>query len=148
MLTVWPSGTGELPLVKDWIASSNARVVHEQPVPLTTEISELLTILALYDGEDWLESNCWYMEQPLPTGPPEGPWAGAKWKRDLCYRNKDSRQPWAMVLDVSAATSSLWSSKYAIRSQLASRSGNPGNSCIHITDKQSEQLLSAFQKVI
>lgn len=28
------------------------------------------------DGEDWLETNCWYMEGPLPEGPPDGPFAG------------------------------------------------------------------------
>ena len=26
------------------------------------------------------------MEQPLEEGPPDGPYAGAKWKRALCFR--------------------------------------------------------------
>lgn len=136
-----------MPLVRDWLSGANARVVHEAPVLLTTEISELLTIMALYDGEDWLESNVWYMEQPLPSGPPSGPWAGAKWKRELCYRNRDNdQQPRAIVVDVSTATSSLWSGKYAVRRTLASKSGNPGNSCIHLTDAQGATLLAAYQR--
>ena len=102
-------------------------------------------MLALYDGEDWLESNCWYMEQPLPGGPPSGPYAGAKWKRELCFKNRESRSPHALIVDVSGCKSSLWNSKYSIRSELARLSGNAGNSCIHITDRQDESVLAAFQ---
>ena len=61
--------------------------------------------MALYDGEDWLESNCWYMEQPLPEGPPSGPLAGAKWKHALCF--KGDYEPHAIVTDVSDVSSSL-----------------------------------------
>lgn len=82
------------------------------------------------------------MEQPLESGPPAGPWAGAKWKHALCYRNDDDPRPVAFVADVSEATSSLWSSKYGIRRTLATRSGNPGNSCIHLTDEQDAALLA------
>ena len=107
-----------------------------------TESAELLTVMALYNGEEWLESNCWYMEQPLPTGPPTGPFAGAKWKRALCYRNDADHRPHACVCDVSACGGSLWSSKYGIRRTLANKSGNPGNSCIHLTDEQTSQVLA------
>ena len=141
VLTVWPSGTGHLANVKDWLDGLGARILHASPVPLTTETSELLTVMALYDGEEWLESNCWYMEQPLPSGPPPAPYAGAKWKRALCFKGS-TREPHAIVLDVSAATASVWSSKYAIRAALARASGNPGNSCIHLTDEQDETVLA------
>ena len=108
VLTVWPSGTGELATVRAWLEDSAARIVHEQPVPLKTELAELLTVMALYEGEEWVESNCWYSEQPLPTGPPEGPYAGAKWKRALCFRNAAaSRAPHCFVLDVSPSPISL-----------------------------------------
>jgi len=66
----------------------------------------------------------------------------AKWKRDLCFRNASSLNPEVYVLDVSEATRSLWSDKYAIRSSLARRSGNPGNSCIHLTDRQTQEILA------
>lgn len=66
----------------------------------------------------------------------------AKWKRDLCFRNPNSLNPEVYILDVTGAKRSLWSDKYAIRSSLARRSGNPGNSCIHLTDKQSKEILS------
>lgn len=81
MLTVWPSGTGQLEYVEHWLSAAQAKVLYSAPIDLTSEAAELLTVLALYDGEEWLESNCWYSEQPLPTGPPSGPFAGAKWKR-------------------------------------------------------------------
>ena len=51
----------------------------------------------------------------------------------------------AIVLDVSKTTSSVWSSKYAIRSEMARASGNPGNSCIHLTDEQDERVLAAYR---
>lgn len=142
MLTVWPSGTGLLSEVEQWLHGANAKILYDAPVPLTTESAELLTVMALYDGEEWLESNCWYMEQPLPTGPPTGPFAGAKWKRALCYRNDADHRPHAYVCDVSACGGSLWSSKYGIRRTLANKSGNPGNSCIHLTDEQTSQVLA------
>ena len=145
VLTVWPSGTNHISEVMQWLDGCGARVVHSQSVPLATPLSELLTVMALYDGEEWLESNCWYAEQPLPDGPPSGPYAGAQWKRALCFKNDSSRAPQAVVVDTGAATSSLWTGKYAIRSSLASLSGNPGNSCIHLTDRQSPAVLEAMR---
>lgn len=81
VLTVWPSGTGQLKDVEQWLTGAQAKVLYSAPVELTSQAAELLTVMALYDGEEWLESNCWYMEQPLPSGPPSGPFAGAKWKQ-------------------------------------------------------------------
>jgi hypothetical protein len=132
VLTVWPSGAGHLAEVKEWLDRAGVRILHASSVPLASPMAELLAVMALYDGEEWLETNCWYMEQPLPTGPPEGPFAGAKWKHALCF--KGSCEPHAIVIDASTATSSLWTSKYAVRSALARASGNPGNSCIHLTE--------------
>ena len=145
VITVWPSGTGQLESVRSWIQDAGAAVVHEATVPLDGFTADLASIMALYDGEDWLESNCWYFEQPLVAGPPNGPYAGAKWKHALCFRNEESRHPHALVCDVSGSRSSLWSTKYAIRRSLAAASGNPGNSCIHLTDEQSTSLLAAHQ---
>lgn len=48
------------------------------------------------------------------------------------------------MCDVSACGGGLWSGKYAIRRTLASKSGNPGNSCIHLTDEQDEAVLTQF----
>ena len=144
VLTVWPSGTGHLNEVQQWLEGSGAKILHASPVPLASPLAELLSVMAIYDGEEWLESNCWYMEQPLPNGPPDGPYAGGKWKQALCFKNTSSREPHAIVCDVGAATSSLWSGKYSIRSKLARLSHNPGNSCIHLTDQQSESVLAAY----
>jgi len=144
VLTVWPSGTGYLNEVFQWIDASGAKVMYSSHILLTSKIAELLSVLALYDGEEWLESNCWYHEQPLPDGPPVGPYAGAQWKHALCFRGPEHSNPHAIVLDVGSATVSLWSAKYAIRSRLARLSGNPGNSCIHLTDKQDESVLAQY----
>ena len=35
--------------------------------------------------------------------------------------------------------------RYAVRRSLAQLSGNPGNSCIHLTDKQDEGVLAAYR---
>lgn len=48
------------------------------------------------------------------------------------------------MCDASACGGALWSSKYAIRRALASKSGNPGNSCIHLTDEQDAAVLSEY----
>jgi hypothetical protein len=140
VLTVWPSGTGCLDPVHEWLETSGAEVVHSSAVPLSSSVAELLAVMALYDGEDWLE-------QPQPQGPPGGPYPGAEWKRQLCFNNAKSREPHLLVLDTSTvvAASSLWSSEYRVRSQLATLSGNPGNSCIHLTDRQDESVLADYQ---
>lgn len=151
VLTVWPSGGTCLNEVHNWLDSTNGvNVVHSSEVSLTTFESELLTVMALYDGEDWLETNCWYNEQPLPDGPPEGPYAGAKWKHALCFQQPDAPStkivPTVIVLEIDQSqASSLWSSKYQVRSRLARLSGNPGNSCIHLTDRQDKSILRQYQ---
>jgi len=84
ILTVWPSATGHAACgdtVRRWLSANNAQVLHEQTVAIESERAALLLVMALYAGEEWLESNQWYGEQPLPSGPPDGPWAGAKWKQ-------------------------------------------------------------------
>ena len=43
---------------------------------------------------------------------------------------------------MSPCSRSLWSDKYQLRAQLARDSGNPGNSCIHLTDRQTEAVLA------
>ena len=58
VLTVWPSGTNHISEVMQWLDGCGARVVHSQSVPLATPLSELLTVMALYDGEEWLEYVC------------------------------------------------------------------------------------------
>ena len=70
------------------------------------------------------------MEQPLPTGPPTGPFPGAQWKAQLCFQEDASLH--VFVMDVSSAGRSLWPDKYRIRSAMASASGQ---------EKLSEPLL-------
>jgi hypothetical protein len=136
IVTVWPSGTNHIDTVSSWLRDSKAHILLKDYVDLKSPLSEILSVMALYDREEWLESNCWYMEQPLPGGPPDGPFSGAEWKRQLCFRNLD-RNLFVFIIDVAECNSNLWSGKYIIRNELAKMSGNPGNSCIHITDDQS-----------
>lgn len=143
IVTVWPSGGSEIDSVVGYLEQTcGASILHASPVQLKSPLAQLLSVMALYDGEEWLESNRWYMEQPLPTGPPNGPYAGAKWKHNLCY--KGELAPHAIVADVSAASSSVWAGKYALRASLSHASGNPGNSCIHLTDPQDSSVLAAY----
>jgi hypothetical protein len=60
IVTVWPSGTNHLQQVSNWITKFDTPIVHEGYVNIENELAEKLTIMALYDGEEWLESNCWY----------------------------------------------------------------------------------------
>ena len=55
------------------------------------------------------------MESPLPSGPPSSPFAGAKWKAALAFR--EDAPVYVFVVDAAKA-SRLWSSKYSIREKL------------------------------
>ncbi len=146
ILTLWPSGGACRSMAREYLEQCGATVVHERAVGLRRHAAEL-AVRALYHGEDWLESNCWYEEQPLPGGPPDGPHAGAKWKTALCFRTGGSKeggkgaddddfQLHVFVVDAENAPT-LWNKKYSTRSKMARVSGNPGNSCMHITDSQA-----------
>ena len=148
ILTLWPSGGKNcVKMAKEYLQSSGAVILYYTTVQLE-ECAAVPVVRALYHGEEWLESNCWYHEQPLDTGPPEGPHAGAKWKKELCFKNSgvsnaninpslsESYILHVFVADVKS-TSSLWGTKYSIRAEMARKTGNPGNSCMHITDSQA-----------
>ena len=75
----------------------------------------------------------------MSEGRPSGPYAGGKWKKALCFRSHE-RFLHIFILDVNKCRENIWLSKYQIRQEMAELSGNPGNSCIHITDDQSEIL--------
>ena len=136
VLTVWPSGRGALDMARQFLTDAGARVVHETEVPLAPH-AHILSVLALYWGEEWLESNCYYYEQPLPDGPPAGPFAGAQWKTRLCFK---SEAPLHVFVADAADAPALWQRKYAVRARMADATGNAGNSCIHLTDDQSRAL--------
>ena len=157
ILTLWPSGGACRGMAREYLEKCGANVVHEQTVGLRRHAAEL-SVRALYAGESWLESNCWYEEQPLPEGPPDGPHAGAKWKTALCFRTGDGSgeesngaydddgvddfQLYVFVVDAGNAPL-LWQEKYTTRSKMARVSGHPGNSCMHITDSQAGGVLDA-----
>ena len=138
ILTVWPSGMAELSTARQWLQDVGGNIVHEARIEVPPAAS-FLYVMALYAGEDWLESNCWYGEQPLPGGRPSGPFPGCQWKRELCFAEGCGSAMHALVFDA-AGCPDVWTEKYAFRAQMASRTGNPGNSCIHLTDDQSRVL--------
>lgn len=147
--TVWPTASIQASEAKDWLIGSGCDVVYEHLLTLKPSAA-VPTILALYHGEEWLESNCWcapalphvpaarihiltvpivlgarpfkkrYMESPLPDGPPCGPYAGAKWKAALAFREEAPMH--VFVVDV-AQSPCIWSGKYAIREQLRQKVG-------------------------
>ena len=89
ILTLWPSG-GEkcVDMAKDYLKSCGAEIKFYKTINIKSHAA-VPVVRALYHGEDWLESNCWYHEQPLKTGPPDGPHAGAKWKKELCFKSNE-----------------------------------------------------------
>ena len=143
ILTLWPSG-GEkcVEMAKNYLKSCGADIKFYKEIKIKKHAA-VPVVRALYHGEDWLESNCWYDEQPLKTGPPSGPHAGAKWKKELCFNSddedKDNYNLRIFIVNAKKATS-LWRKKYSTRSEMARKTGNPGNSCMHITDSQENVL--------
>jgi len=143
ILTLWPSGGKEcVDMAKTYLKDCAAELLFDKTIEFIRESAEHV-VRALYHGEEWLESNCWYHEQPLKTGPPDGPYAGAKWKKELCFKNKnDSSANYILHIFVVNAknAASLWQRKYSTRAAMARKTGNPGNSCMHITDSQKNVL--------
>ena len=146
ILTLWPSGGEQcLEMAKTYLQKCSADIKFYTKIKIKKHAA-VPVVRALYHGEERLESNCWYNEQPLDTGPPEGPHAGAKWKKELCFKGslKEEEQDGYVlhifVVDARNATSSLWTMKYSTRSAMAKKTGNPGNSCMHITDSQSRVI--------
>ena len=155
--TVWPTAHSQASAARAWLLDSGAKILLEKEVQIAAT-GAVPTCMALYYGEDWLDSNCWYMESPLPEGPPEGPHAGAKWKAALTFRSNvegglspativapvpSSPPPPPMtviVADAAAAAGKLWRTKYSIRDRLRSSVGALGNACLHITDDQASAL--------
>ena len=171
VLTAFPGCTKHLDHVREWLASlQDVEIVLETPASVDGRDAQVLATLALYAGEEWLVSNCWYHEQPLPGGKPTGAYPGAQWKRDLCFRDggeeKDGREgheevkvlhidccrplshpaqrPRTLESELTVFVLRVgrggdpWRAKYTFRARLASLTGRPGNSCIHLTDRQPE----------
>lgn len=157
VLSLWPSALGpndddaaQADVARAWLRHSGATVLHEASVAVPESAAALL-VLALYWGEDWLRTNCWYAEQPLEglgvpgLARPTGAWPGAQWKKELCFRPASAgegaapRRLRVLVADVGEGDGGwrLWSEKYAVRAAMARETGRAGNSCLHLTDDQS-----------
>jgi len=155
VLSLWPSAIGhaetQVDVARAWLRRAGATILHESSLHVPDGASTLL-VLAMYWGEDWLRTNCWYGEQPLEglgvpgLSRPTGAWPGAKWKKELCFRPGPSPGEEAaatrmhvLVADVGDGDgrSRLWSEKYAVRTAMARDTGRAGNSCMHLTDDQA-----------
>eukprot|EP00668_Euglena_longa_P005434 GGOE01006406.1.p1 GENE.GGOE01006406.1~~GGOE01006406.1.p1 ORF type:complete len:258 (-),score=64.46 GGOE01006406.1:259-1032(-) len=136
VLTVWPSGHSALPMARTFLKDCGAVIKYETELKLQPH-AHILSVMALYTGEEWLESNCYYYEQPLPGGAPTGPFPGAQWKTALCFK---SDAPLHVFVVDAANAPQLWQRKYAVRARMADATGNAGNSCIHLTDNQQRVI--------
>ena len=138
VVTVWPTAHALAAKARAWIEDDcNGVVLHAREVDVDRR-GAVATCMALYFGEDWIHSNCWYGESPLPEGPPEAPYAGGKWKAALTWR---AAAPLTVfVVDASSSGGSLWSSKYRVREALRREAGALGNGCVHLTDDQASAL--------
>jgi hypothetical protein len=56
--TVWPTASKQASEAKDWLIGSGCDVIYEHLLTFKPSAA-VPTILALYHGEQWLESNCW-----------------------------------------------------------------------------------------
>jgi hypothetical protein len=137
IVTVWPTAHAQAAAARRWVLDCGGQILHDAEVAIGKQGS-VATCLALYSGEDWLETNCWYGESPLPTGPPDGPHAGARWKAALTW-TQDAPLT-VFVVDASETGGALWSSKYRVREQLRREVGGLGNCCVHLTDDQTAAL--------
>ena len=71
-------------------------ILYETSIDIPREVATLF-VLAMYWGEAWLRTNCWYPEQPLEDlgiglRKPTGAWPGATWKTELCFRQQQQQQ--------------------------------------------------------
>ena len=139
---VWPTGHTQLDTARSFIQQQGGELVHEASVALADH-AHVLLVMALYHGEDWLTSNCYYYESPLPGGPPSGPFAGARWKEELAFRPAAAGgvvPPLHMFVFDAQKCRRLDSDKYSCRSSMAAAVDAPGNCCLHLTDDQSDEL--------
>jgi hypothetical protein len=126
-------------------ADQKAEVVYEACVDLD-EHAHVLLVMALYHGEGWLTSNCYYWEGPLPGGPPTGPFPGAQWKKELAFRPDPETgdvPPLHLFVFDAARCRRIDGDKYGVRDSMASAVSAPGNCCLHLTDDQSSELAKA-----
>eukprot|EP00943_MAST-04B_sp_MAST-4B-sp1_P008395 g8395.t1 len=145
-ICIWPSAANEtiIQYVKKCLENDiGADIIYETKLYLEPHTSALI-MMAVYENEEWLESNCWYNEQPLKDGKPSGAWPGAKWKGKLCFQEDQPLHIY--VADVSNAKKSIWDAKYYLRSELSKRSGYFGNSCMHVSDDQSTIIAARKQE--
>ena len=139
-ICIWPSASGEknIQFVKNYLENHiSCRILYENKLTLELHTAPLI-MMAVYDSEEWLETNCWYMEQPLKEGKPSGAWPGAKWKAALCFQETNPLH--VFVVDVSKAKKDIWNEKYSLRAALSERTGYYGNSCMHVSDNQSATI--------
>jgi len=140
---VWPTAHAASGAVRAWLSDDcGARILHESEVAIPKR-GAVATCMALYFGEDWVHTNCWYSESPLPEGPPKGPYAGAKWKAALTFSGSLDAPLTVFVVDTADTGGGLWHRKYGFRESLRRAVGGLGNSCIHLTDDQSTALCAA-----
>lgn len=138
VVTVWPTAHAVAGEVRAWLSSCGARVLLEREVSIASR-GGVATCMALYYGEDWVHTNCWYGESPLPTGRPAGPYAGAKWKAALTFACEAPMT--VFVVDAEGTDDALWRGKYGIRDKLRRAVPNAlGNCCMHLTDDQADAL--------
>lgn len=139
---VWPTGHSQVDTARAFLQQQGGEIVHEASVTLADH-AHVLLVMALYHGEEWLSSNCYYYESPLPGGPPEGPFAGARWKEELAFRpgaDGTTVPPLHVFVFDAKKCRRIDSDKYSCRSSMAGAVGAPGNCCLHLTDDQSDEL--------
>ena len=129
IIIVWPSGGKAcVEMAKEYVQACGAVMRYYTLVELA-KCAAVPLVRAVYHGEEWLEF-------------------GSKWKKEVCFKNSGkNNDPEKYSLHVLVAdaksTTSLWRTKHSIREEMARKTGNPGDSCMHITDSQVNELSKA-----
>jgi hypothetical protein len=138
---VWPTGHSQVDTARAFLHGQNADIIYDAPVQLESH-ANILTVMALYHGEDWLSSNCYYWESPLPGGPPDpsSAFPGAQWKAELAFRGAPAAPPLHVFVFDAKRSRRIDGDKYSARSAMASAVDADGNCCLHLTDDQADEL--------
>ena len=134
VLTLWPSAIGyengnnyennqpptqQIDVAKVYLHRSGATLLYESALDIPETVSTLL-VMAMYWGEEWLTTNCWYQEQPLEDlGIPGlthhslsgSSWPGAQWKKELCFRQQQQQQQQQKSTTTTTTTTTLGEEK-------------------------------------
>lgn len=121
LATLWPIAATVPANLETVRAAFGVSILFETEVVLAPNAGPAVCT-AIYDGEEWLESNCWYGESPLPSGKPIGALPGAQWKSALTFPSGASEHTMRVI---EPPTLLMTTNPVAVSHEKMIPSGNP-----------------------